>query len=106
MLFYNIPAFSEGDVDGFLTAVARSNSLLKKVCETSPLLSLSRCAHETSHRLFVTPRAVHQILLLPPASFYVTGVQAESHVTQSPQQLHRLNNRMLGRVMMKMFLLL
>lgn len=29
MLFYNIPAFSEGDTEGFLTAVARANNLIK-----------------------------------------------------------------------------
>lgn len=31
MLFYNIPAFAEGDVNAFLSGVARANSLIKKV---------------------------------------------------------------------------
>ena len=31
MLFYNIPAFIEGDSNAFLSAVARANGLIKKV---------------------------------------------------------------------------
>lgn len=32
MLFYNIPAFMQGDANAFLSAVARANGLIKKVC--------------------------------------------------------------------------
>lgn len=31
MLFYNLPAFSKGDVNAFLAALARANGLVKKV---------------------------------------------------------------------------
>ena len=31
MLLYNLPAFADNDVGGFLNGVARSNNLLKKV---------------------------------------------------------------------------
>lgn len=31
MLFYNIPAFIEGDTSAFLSAVARANGMIKKV---------------------------------------------------------------------------
>lgn len=31
MLFYNLPAFADGDANAFLSGVARSNGLIKKV---------------------------------------------------------------------------
>jgi hypothetical protein len=31
MLFYNLPAFSKGDTDAFLSGLARSNGMVKKV---------------------------------------------------------------------------
>lgn len=32
MLFYNLPAFAEKDTNAFLSALARANGLIKKVC--------------------------------------------------------------------------
>jgi nuclear GTP-binding protein len=32
MLFYNLPAFTKGDTNAFLSGVARSNGMVKKVC--------------------------------------------------------------------------
>lgn len=38
MLAYNVPYFKEGDVEAFLTAVARVNGRVKKVSHTVPNL--------------------------------------------------------------------
>lgn len=49
MLFYNIPAFAEDDVNAFLSGVARSNSLVKKVrtfvCSLDRYTGSNTCFH-------------------------------------------------------------
>jgi nuclear GTP-binding protein len=41
MLCYNIPYFAEGDIDAFLTGLARANGRVRKVSQVIPLHSLS-----------------------------------------------------------------
>lgn len=79
MLQYNIPAFMEGDVNAFLTALARKNGLMKNVSPhhlTMPTAVLK-----------IQRRTGLQMSLLPVVSFSRTGTRASYLITRLPQAI-------------------
>jgi len=54
MLCYNVPFFNGGDVEGFLTSLARAGGRVRKVCSTAPRPDASYTARRLVILLILT----------------------------------------------------